>query len=264
MMNASEQIESLTNRAASVNQIEQEIQKFREEAKTFQSAAANAEIAAKSAADRYGLEKQRRLEAEHFREEEYRECAIVIKSAQKAEVEKVAIQDSYRRVFIGIVIFTVTLAVFVAYEHKRFFVECGQWFVDRWTSVVSISIFFREVYLLLFDFMVGKLPGLTAEWHYIITTATTLIVIAIALALLRVLFIWAENARKFFRRRIRKAFSNELRTIVVISMSICLLYCCIFFYEPITKIVPMNIFSIWLIISAGSAIAVLLPAIFKG
>ena len=261
MMSASEQIELLTNRAATVSLVEQENQKLREEAEIFRNAADKAETTASDAADREKSEKQRRIETERKNEEERHERLKAQDLSIKAESQIKRTQDKYRCTFIGIAILTMTLAVLIAYDRRSIFTECGQWFIDRWENIVQIGKSLHDLYLTGFGLISGKLPDLAIEWHYILTSVAAFLLTIFVLILFRLLHSHTWKVRRFFSRKIRDALRNELRVIICISVSICLFYCCVFFRERIACILPMNIMTIWLILSVSSAFAVLLPGI---
>ena len=261
MMNASEQLELLTSRAASVNLIETENQKLKEEAEKSRNATTKAEIAAKDSADRLESEKKIRKESERKNDEEYRERLLAQELVHKVEAQSKSINDKYRRLFIGFFIFTVSLAVFFAYDHKNVLVECGQWFADRLGNIVSVGVSVRSMYLSLFGIVSNNFPGLTAERHKLITLVAAILVTVAVIALIRLLYTRAWKIRLITSRKIKMAAKNELKVIIIVSVSICLFYCCLFLREPIGSITTMNILSVWLILSAFCAFTILLTDI---
>ena len=242
---ASEQIELLTKRAASVNRTElknKELLKHAEEAKTLSDRAIERAKWEKERAEAAQSRAQRADAAKKAEEEKRR---VAEHQAQTAKGSERRTKERYTALFYGISIYTVTLAVLTAYSRRRVLAECGRWFSDRWGNLVSLFTWMGEIYQSLsgsFSLLFGG-SQIAAHGLAIIIFGA----VAVGIGIGGVLLVrWIASKV----RAIREEYEDgTFKGILTASVAISLFYVCLFLYEPIKSALPFNIFSVWLLLS---------------
>jgi hypothetical protein len=258
---ANEQIELLTSRAAVVNETElrnKELLRKAEEAKAMSDKALDESRRERQRAER-ALDEAARAEARQKKEALRRyeaECAT--RTAKEGES---LTKNRYRALFTGIVIFTVTLAVLTAYSRRNVFGECGKWFADRMGNLLSFLSWLKSSFEGLSGFFSGSFPNL----HIALCHAAAGVVFAMGIVGLYFAFRWIFSVIRIKTWAVKEEYADgEYKAILTGSAAISLFYVCLFLYEPIKRIVPLNIFSVWLLLSLIGAAAVNLKEIAGG
>lgn len=252
LMIASEQIELLTRRAASVNETElqnRELIQSAAEAKTLRDEARQRAAWEK---DRAEAAQGRAERAAAARKEEEKRRLVAERQAEKARGSAQRTKEQYTALFYGIVIFTVTLAVLTAYSHRSVFVECGRWFVDRGSNLLGLFSWLGVAYGSLqsgFSTLFGG-SEIVAHGLSIVIFGAVAAGCGVGCA---ILLRWSKAKV----RAIKAEYEDGLlKGILTASITISLFYVCLFLYEPIKSMIPLNIFSVWLLLSLIGAVAV--------
>ena len=257
---ASEQIESLTSRAASVNATELKNKALLEEAKEAQNM--SDEALQKAKRDRAAAErawKQTELsESRRKKEEAARRDAE--KSAAFAKWNAEATKSRYMALFIGIVILAGTLAVLNAYSRRSVLAECGTWFFDRFKGLLSFLAWVESSYIACAGAF-SELFGIHAAWGFIIAVVIYLLFASAGVFGVYKLFVFLRGKMGSIKRKYRDGI---YKGIITASVSISLFYVCLFCYDSIKSTVPLNIFSVWLLMSLISSALINLKEIVGG
>lgn len=168
------------------------------------------------------------------------------RKANELEITTERSKMTYKTLFVGNMIFTLILAVFVAYGKRGVLTEMFRWFPSRLGNIKSIFLWFVGLYMGAVKFMGGQWK-LGAVWCYIIATLVGIVVVIGLLWLLGWIFSKAFEV-------IADIHSGSLldplfKKLVQVDITLGMLYVCLFFYSGIKKILPLNIFSVWLILS---------------
>ncbi len=169
--------------------------------------------------------------------------------------------SQYSAYFMGMRIFIVVIGLLLLIEHKAVLQEGVKWVLARIDNISSLFIFLKDVYFYVSDKF--SLVGIPVIICYIIT--------AILSALLIIIFIFISiKGIEFVKEKlsyIRKAYNTEiwqLKKSISISVVLSAFYICVFIYEPIKNILPINIFSFWQILSAIGIFVINYKEIKKG
>lgn len=245
MTRAESEIETLKKRAASVNETElqnKELQrkitevraedaKIRDIARQSLIAAEYNEKEAKKTTEKAETEKEKRLIAEQ--------------TAQSATKTAFYTELKYKTLFMGNFAFTILIAILNIITHRAVFLELGDWFVNRWNNILWLINGIVACYKGLVS-LIGEWWSLAVAWYYVIASVGY---IGIAVGLF-FLFRYLLPKLKRFSDTISK--KSIVEKTILIDVIVGFLFICIFFAEYITAIIPINIFSIWLIISVIS------------
>lgn len=260
LMKAQDEIELLMSRAASVNEAEiraNEALKEAEQARAMSDKALNQATKEREAADRA------RAKAYEANEEMKRESEKRAEAQEKVRIARggeLLTQARYRALFAGVGIFTVVLAILTAYEKRNIFPECGAWFADRGANIKAIGLWFRDTFMGAVTLM-GDKWSLSAVWCYVIVGIVSLILTATLFLFFSYIFYKIGELLQSIQRQYD---DGVLKAILSGAIAISLLYVCLYLYEPIKSLVPLNILSVWLILSLMGGLLVNLPEIIKG
>lgn len=173
---------------------------------------------------------------------------------QKAQLAESRVKDTrmiYKRLFIGNSIFTLVLALLMAYSKRSVFLEVLNWFPDRLKNLKSIALFFKDFYMGVVTLVIQNMK-LSAVWGYV--TASL-----VSLALLMGLFFlcrWLLEEIGYKIQAIQEEYTDRtFKEIISADIAISLFFICLWFYEPIKNILHLNIFSVWLLLSIIGCIA---------
>jgi len=220
--------------------------------KALSQATREREAADRARADAYRANEETKRESQKRAEAQ--------KEASLARGGELLTQARYRAIFAGIGIFTVVLAILTAYEKRNIFPECGRWFTDRWANIKAIVLWFKDTFMGAAQLM-GDKWSLSAAWCYVIAGVVSLLLAAALYIFCQYMFPKIGD----LLQSIKKQYDDGvLKAILSGAIAISLLYVCLYLYEPIKSLVPLNIFSIWLILSSVGGLLVNLPEIIKG
>lgn len=251
VMTANEQIESLTNRAASVNETElknKELLKNAQEAKALSDKSLQESKKARqqaiSEANRAEHARQQ-AEQQAEQEEQEQERYKAQEKARKSEGEKESIKTVYKSLFIGNGALTLVLALLMAYSKRSVLTEVLNWFPDRLDNIKSIALWFKDIYIGAVTLM-SEHWNLSAVWGYLIASIVSLALLVGLFFLCR----WLFEQIGYKKRAIKAQYTDGLfKGVISADIAISLFFICLWFYEPIKSILPFNIFSVWLMFS---------------
>lgn len=166
----------------------------------------------------------------------------------------------YTGLFTIMGIISLTIAITSIVGHSDAVLECGRWFADRWSNLKTLFSTFRNGYMTIFSVTSNVFTKLAPLWCYVITS-----VIALAVAVgLFFLFCWLLSMIIEKLSTIKRRYKDgRLKAIISGSVAISLFYVCLYLYEQIKSIIPLNIFSVWLILSLIGVILVNFKEIIK-
>jgi len=199
-----------------------------------------AEQALKQAHNETERAKQAREQARIDSQERYRAEEQARKVKQATEHSKM----TYKSFFIGQMIFTLALAYFVAYSKRSVLKEMKLWFPSRWQNIKSFASWITIRYMAAIKLIQVKWD--IENWAHLIVIIISLILLVALFFIVRFLII---KIVKFISSVRFSAEDIILKDIISGDIILISLYICLFFYEPIKNIIPINIFSIWLIFS---------------
>jgi hypothetical protein len=200
------------------------------------------------------------VKAEERQKKESQQRQDAVSKMFVAKSEELRTKKRYKALFIGIVIFTITIAIMNAYSRRIVLGECWQWFVDRFGNIQSFFEGLESFVEGISGFSAG-LFRIHSAWGYLIALAV-LVAIGSGLAYGVVWFIlWFRDKVRYVKNMYD---DGGYKVILTVSMAISLLYVCLYLYEPIKGVVPLNIFSVWLLLSVIGAVAVNFKEIFLG
>src|SRR5665648_877053 len=173
VMTANEQIESLTNRAASVNETElnnKDLLKNAKEAKALSDKSLQeSEKARQQAISEANRAEHARKQAEQEEQERYK----AQEKARKSEGEKESMKTVYKSLFIGNGALTLVLALLMTYSKRSVLTEVLNWFPDRLDNIKSIALWFKSIYMGAVTLMIEHWK-LSAVWGYLIASIVSL------------------------------------------------------------------------------------------
>lgn len=256
---ATEQIELLTSRAATVNKTEAENEKLSAESKKAVDLRDRALQEAERAAERARRDEARAREAEQRRADADRKQYEAEQATRQAQDSTRRAQTRYKSLFIGQLIFTVVLAALMAWSKRSVFSELGMWWADRAGDVVIAGRGIGKAFM----WMAALLGhwGVPGAWPYVIAAAVSTGLLVGLFFLCRRL--WA--ALIVAVGRVRKQYRDGVwKAVITVDIALGLFYICLWFYEPLRSVWPFNIFSLWLLLAAIGSIAWNLPEIKRG
>ena len=201
-----------------------------------------AEEAKRQAQNAYENAERARQKAKQEEEERYKAQG----KARELETTTERSKMTYKTLFVGNMIFTLILAVFVAYGKRGVLTEMIHWFPSRWGNLKSIFSWFAGLYMGVVKFMGGHWK-LGAVWCYIIATLIGIVVVIGLLWLLGWIFSKAFEVISDIHSE--SVLDPLFKKLVQVDITLGMLYVCLFFYSGIKKVLPLNIFSVWLILS---------------
>ncbi|MCD7855651.1 MAG: hypothetical protein LUG66_08585, partial [Clostridiales bacterium] len=164
----------------------------------------------------------------------------------EAEKNERETKSRYRAGFVGIEIFTTAIAFMELIKHAAVLKECGKWFLNRINNLIWIVIFLKNIFFKLENLIAVKFSINTIASYVI----AAIIYLAVGTALIFLSVYLLSKAEKIIYN-IQTAYkiypNDELKFFSSVATAAALFYGCIFFYEPITRLIPLNILSIWLI-----------------
>lgn len=200
-----------------------------------------AERAKKDAKTYYENAERARQQARQ-EEEERRKAENKARSAVNASIQS---KMTYKSLFMGNMIFTLVLAFFVAYGKRGVLQEMGKWFPARWHDLVGVFKGLQSLFMALAKFPPAKW-GIGAIWGYVFAVVVSLALLVGLFFLLR----WVKEKIGGLWWNIKLQYHDgTFKAIVSADIALAMLYVCLFFYESLKKLLPLNILSIWLILS---------------
>lgn len=192
-----------------------------------ESAAARAEAERRSAQ----TEQQNRREAEE--------------KARRAEGDAYGTKMTYKSLFIGQMVFCLAMAFFVAYGKRGVLSEMGKWFPSRWNDFKGLLMGFKNAFFGLVDVPITNWH-LTAVWGYIFAIVVSIMVVVV----LFFLFCWLKDKISDFWWNVKRQYMDgTFKMVISADIALVMLYVCLFFHDRLTKALPFNILSIWLILT---------------
>src|SRR5665648_1025519 len=239
VMTANEQIESLTNRAASVNETElknKDLLKNAKEAKALSDKSLQeSEKARQQAISEANRAEHARKQAEQEEQER----------ARKSEGEKESMKTVYKSLFIGNGALTLVLALLMTYSKRSVLTEVLNWLPDRLDNIKSIALWSKSIYMGAVTLMIEHWK-LSAVWCYVIASIVSLALLVGLFFLCR----WLFEQIGYKKRAIKAQYTDGIfKGVISADIAISLFFICLWFYEPIKSILPFNIFSVWLMLS---------------
>ena len=166
---------------------------------------------------------------------------------QKAkEIERATERSkmTYKSLFIGQMIFTMALAFFVAYSKRGTLLEMVKWFPARWNNIKSFASWIAMRYMAAIHLIQGKWE--VGNWAFLIVTVISLGLLVGLFFIVRYLII---KIKDFLQDVRRNCLDTTFKDIVSGDIALISLYIVLFFADPIKRVIPLNILSLWLILS---------------
>lgn len=153
--------------------------------------------------------------------------------------------------FIGNLILSAILLVFIVIQNKPVFVECVQWFKDRAKNLYDFFIWIKDgLYMGTYKFIQEKFnPG---EVGSNLLTILVIIVIAVGVFLLlkKLKDQWDIRSSHVIYYSDQGKPYIILKAVISFDIAVGILVACMTFYEPIKKLMPsFNILSIWILLT---------------
>ncbi|MCD8215299.1 MAG: hypothetical protein LUC97_06645 [Clostridiales bacterium] len=131
-------------------------------------------------------------------------------------------------------------------KHAAVLKECGKWFLNKINNIIWIVIFLKNIF-----FKLENLIAVKFSTNAVISYGIAAVIYLAAGTALIFLSVYLLSKAKKITYNIQKAYKNypndEMKFFSSAAMATALFYGCIFFYESITRLIPLNILSIWLI-----------------
>lgn len=203
------------------------LKEAQQERRKAESAAARAEAERRSAQ----TEQQNRREAEE--------------KARRAEGAAYGTKMTYKSLFIGQMVFCLAMAFFVAYGKRGVLSEMGKWFPSRWTDFIGLLMGLKNAFFGLVDFPITHWH-FAAVWGYTFAIAVSFMV-GVGLFFL---FCWLKDKISDFWWNVKLQYMDgTFKMVISADIALVMLYVCLFFHDRLTKALPLNILSIWLILT---------------
>ena len=245
VMTANEQIESLTSRAASVNETELKNKELLRKAKEAKALSDKSLQESKKARQRAISEADRAEIARQQAKQEEQERYKAQEKARKAEAEKESIKAVYKSLFIGNGTLTLVFALLMTYSKRSVLTEVLNWFPDRLDNIKGITQWFKGIYMGAVTLM-SEHWKLSAVWGYLIASIVSLALLVGLFYLCR----WLLREIKYEIYAIQTEYTDGIfKGVISADIVISLFFICLWFYEPIKSLIPVNIFSVWLMLS---------------
>lgn len=166
----------------------------------------------------------------------------------------------YTGLFTIMSVISLAIAITSIVGHSDAILECGRWFADRLGNLHTLFSTLKNEYMMVFTFTGNVFTKLAPLWCYVITSVISL---AVAVGLF-FLFCWVISMIIEKLSEIKRRYKDgRLKAIISGSVAISLFYVCLYLYEQIKSIIPLNIFSVWLILSLIGVILVNFKEIMK-
>lgn len=161
---------------------------------------------------------------------------------------------SLQVLFVGNLLLNVILLYFLTREKKGIFQECGAWFTARANDLYHSLQWFRDgLYMGIYTAIKGKLHVGEVGGN-LLTVLILVLIVGGLVALLRAYWWKIESILSNYRcyYTVQGEPYKMLKGIVSADIAIGLFIACLTFYEPFKKLMHgMNIFSIWLMLTAA-------------
>lgn len=241
---ATEQIELLTSRAATVSETEAANEKLSAESKKAEAVRDKALREAERAAEHARREEARARESEQRRADADRKQYEAEQAARQAQDSTRRAQTRYKSLFIGQLIFTVVLAVLMAWSKRTVLTEIGQWWADRAGDIVIAGRGIGKAFLWAAA-LLGRW-GVPGAWRHVIVGVVSIGILVGLFFLCRRL--WAALIGT--AKRIKGQYRDGVwKAVITVDIALGLFYICLWFYEPLRSVWPFNIFSLWLLLA---------------
>lgn len=223
-MNEANQAKALAGKAL------QEAERAKKDAKTYYESAERARQQARQ-------EEEERRKAENI--------------ARKAESASEQSRMTYKSLFMGNMVFTLVLAFFMAYGKRGVLSEMGKWFPARWHDLTGIFKGLGSLFMALASFPPTKWH-IGDVWGYVFAVVVSLAVGAGVFFLCR----WLKDKISSFWWDLKLQYMDgTFKAVMSADIVLIMLYVCLFFYDGLTKALPLNILSVWLILSLIGVLA---------
>lgn len=156
-----------------------------------------------------------------------------------------------KSVFVGNLLLSVILLLFVTIQRKAIFKECGDWFKDRATNLYNFFLWLKDgLYRGTYQLIEGKLHA--GE------VGSNLVTILVILLICAGLFMLLKKAKEEFDDKSFHALYYAkkgkpfkiLKSVISVDIAIGLFVACLTFYDPFKKAMPsLNILTIWLLLT---------------
>ncbi len=170
-------------------------------------------------------------------------------------------KDVYKTLLIGNGLLILIVSFFTAYSQKNVFNEMAKWFPDRWKNICDIALNICE-FIIQFTGMIKTKSELSLGYSYLIAVAILLAIIYLICFALKKLHPGIKRSISRIKNQYYK--NGLLKAIISIDIIVGSLYVCLFFCEQIKSIIPLNIFSIWLILSTSGCLTCNYPELKRG
>jgi len=191
--------------------------------------------------------KRARQQAEQEEQKRYK----AQEKARKAEEQAQDTKMTYKSLFIGNGIVTLTFALLMAYSKRSVFIEMLKWFPDRLDTIKHSALWFKGIYMGAIALMIEHWK-LSAVGCYAIASIVSLVLLVGLFFLCR----WLFREINYRIYAIQAGYTDGLfKGVVSADIAISLFFICLWFYEPIKSMLPLNIFSVWLLLSIIGCVA---------
>lgn len=194
---------------------------------------------------------ERSQRANRERQEEALEKSKARDEARKATTHAYSVKMTYKSLFVGQMVFCLAMAFFVAYGKRGILSEMGEWFPERWHDFTSVLIGLKGIFIAFAKFPSAKFH-IGAIWGYLFA------VVAFVSLGVGVFFLcrWIKMAISDFWWNLKLEYSDgTFMAVISADIALVMLYVCLFFYDGLKKAFPLNILSIWLILSLLGVVA---------
>jgi hypothetical protein len=227
--------------------------------------AAYGQIKAANAARNEALQKakQAAAAAQHWQDEAERRSGTrafehkqqsMLEYATEENIEAPSFTSQHiKTLFTGLLLFTAALAVLNAYARAAVFAECVRWFTGLGGVVKACALWLYSSFFRFKDEFSVRLPDLPAALYY---AAPALLYLCAAAVLVYLLVRLVKMLRKTVPVLGRQYKHGAYKAVLTISVVISIFYACVFLYEPIKRLLPFNIFTVWLLLALLGAAAV--------
>lgn len=215
---------------------------------------------AEERAERANADAQRAREAASRAEQERGNAAQRVESM---ESKVRATQGRYRAVFMGIVVFTVTIAILSLVERHSVLAECGKWFTDRWDGAKIFLLSLKGLFLSGAAWIGDKLPENAPPFSGAAIAGVVALVLLVALVF-ALIWLFKRLGELVWKIQLEYCLDGGFKAIITVSAAISLFYVCLYLYQPIKSLVSLNIFSVWLLMSIAAAVIINGKELIKG
>ena len=222
---ATERIESLTNRAASVNSTELENKKLWREAQEAKALSDEALRKAERARQQTKAAHDSAEIALRERQEEALAKNKAIADSTSAKTTAQAIKMTYSGLFIGQMILTLALAFFVAYGRRSVLLKMAEWFPARWENFTGLLAWLISLFMASAHYLQRNTGGV---WGYVVVTIEFLG----AGVLLFYLCCWLKDKILGFWWNLKSQYKDgTFKTVISADIALVMLYVCLFFHD---------------------------------